>query len=50
VVFVVVPFPVGDDGSGFVNVVEGIVVQEFSAEAIVEGFDESVAAGLTGWV
>ena len=48
-VLVVVLFPVGDDGAGFVNVVEGVHVQALVTHATVEGFNVPVAPGLTWW-
>ena len=48
-VLVVVPLPVGDDCSGFVNMVKTIHVQALIAHATVEGFNVPVAPGLTWW-
>jgi hypothetical protein len=42
-------FPFGDDGAGFINMVEAIHVGAFIAHETVEGFDEAMAPGLTCW-
>jgi len=41
--------PVGDDRACFVNMVEGVHVQTLVPDAVVKGFNESVAPGLPGW-
>ena len=48
-VLVVVLLPVGDDGTSFINVVEGIHVQALVPNATVERFNVSVALWLIGW-
>ena len=48
-VLVVVLFPVGDDGAGFVNMVEGVHVQALVTHATVEGFNVPVTPWLTWW-
>ena len=38
-----------DDRACFVNVVKGVHVQTLVPDAIVEGFNESITPGSTGW-